>query len=69
MSDQDILTRFEVTLTDKVLHDVSTPGKVFKSRLFGAQNEATSGIQSCILLDKISDNLVKLLVTGTPPSC
>ena len=64
MPDDRILCRYEVTLTEQVLQDVATPGKVFKTELRGSGKENERGGQSCILLDKINDNLVKLLVTG-----
>lgn len=64
MSDERISCRYEVTLSEQVLRDVATPGKIFQTELRGSGKEGEREAQSCILLDKINDNLVKLLVTG-----
>lgn len=64
MSDDQISCRYEVTLSEQVLRDVATPGKIFQTELRGSGKESEPGGQSCILLDKINDNLVKLFVTG-----
>ena len=64
MSDERISCRYEVTLSEQVLRDVATPGKIFQTELRSSGKEGEREAQSCILLDKINDNLVKLLVTG-----
>ena len=59
------MRQFEVALSEEVVKDVMTPGKTFQKEIWSQENvENDADRQSCILLSKTSDSLLKLLVTG-----
>ena len=74
MESADILAELEVKLSPEVLNDLVTPGKVFKTDIGDVQVppaglDLRSSVKRAPLhrvqLEKISDSLITLFVTGT----
>lgn len=63
MASADVLSQFEVKLSENLIKDILTPGKTFEREIW-RQNDDVKHAGSSVLLKKLGDSIVNLLVTG-----
>ena len=73
MENRQILRRFEVNLQDKLIQDVISPGTTVRSGIWppvspegeDKHDEKQNKDNCMIVLEKTSDSVIRLFVTGT----
>lgn len=66
MASAEVLSQFEVNLSENVIKDIFTAGKTFESEIWRQNEDAKHHAGSSVLLKKLGDSILKLLVTGKP---
>ena len=63
MSEERVIGQFDVTLSEDLVKDVQTAGRVVKTEIW-EQGEGKRGLVGCIFVDKNEQDVIRLRVTG-----
>ncbi len=63
MSAEQLLSHFDLTLSEDIITGVKTTGKPFKKEIWG-EGSGKRGLLGCIILDKSDQDVVRLKFNG-----